>query len=73
MWNVQGITLLLNRLKEKGITTVLCLQENSDLEYFNVDIEAISKRCEEIGIRHVRCPVRDFDGSDLRKRLPKVI
>lgn len=65
--------MFVNRLRAAGVTTVLCLQQDSDLEYFDLDIGAVRRRCEEIGIRHVRCPIRDFDGSDLRKCLPKVI
>lgn len=62
------------RLVEKeGVTTILCLQENVNLDYFSVDIGAIEHRCAERGdVRHVRCPVRDFDPTDLRRQLPKV-
>lgn len=60
-------------VEEEGVTTILCLQEDINLDYFSVDISAIRKRCQARGdVRHVRCPVRDFDPSDLRKQLPKV-
>ena len=54
------------------MTTILCLQENVNLDYFDVDIQAIEKRCEErADVRHIRCPIRDFDPMDLRVQLPK--
>lgn len=37
------------------------LQEDCDMEYFGIDIAAIQERCKEVGIKHVRFPVRDFD------------
>ena len=54
------------------MTTILCLQENVNLDYFGVDIQAIEKRCaERADVRHIRCPIRDFDPMDLRVQLPK--
>lgn len=38
-----------------------CLQEDCDMEYFGIDIAGIRERCKEVGIKHVRFPVRDFD------------
>lgn len=57
-----------------GVKTIFCLQQNSDLEYFGVDIQAIgehAKKCD--GIEHIRAEIRDFDGFDLRMRLPAVV
>ncbi|GBF90184.1 phosphoglucan phosphatase [Raphidocelis subcapitata] len=63
-----------DRLAGEGITTIFCLQEDSDLAYFDIDIEGIRARAVERGdIRHVRFPVRDFDPFDLRKKLPKAV
>lgn len=63
-----------DRLAAIGVTTVFCLQENSDMEYFSLDITAIQERCKERGdIEHVRFPIRDFDPFDLRKKLPKAV
>lgn len=60
--------------EKEGVTTVFCLQEDCDMEYFGLDIKAIQARCKERGdIQHVRFPVRDFDPQDLRRRLPKAI
>lgn len=62
-----------DRLAAAGITTVFSLQEDCDMEYFNIDIAAIQQRCKEVGIKHVRFPVRDFDPYDLRQKLPKAV
>ncbi|MEW5308603.1 MAG: hypothetical protein WDW38_000548 [Sanguina aurantia] len=62
--------------EQEGVTTVFCLQEDCDMEWFNLDIGAIvSRRCFS-GRRmdqHLGMPVRDFDPFDLRLKLPKVI
>eukprot|EP00878_Enallax_costatus_P036860 GHUV01041436.1.p1 GENE.GHUV01041436.1~~GHUV01041436.1.p1 ORF type:complete len:166 (+),score=46.64 GHUV01041436.1:45-500(+) len=43
------------------------------MEYFGIDIAAIKQRCREVGVQHVRFPVRDFDPLDLRLKLPKAV
>jgi len=59
---------------EAGVTTVFCLQEDCDLEYFGIDVGAIAARCAERGdIRHVRFPIRDFDPFELRRLLPRAV
>ncbi|MCO5584705.1 hypothetical protein L7F22_038637 [Adiantum nelumboides] len=63
-----------DRLKEVGVKTVFCLQQDPDIEYFGVDICAIQERAKEIGgIEHIRAQIRDFDPFDLRQRLPAVV
>lgn len=60
--------------EEAGVTTVFCLQEDCDLDYFNIDVKAIADRCAERGdIRHVRFPIRDFDPFELRRLLPRAV
>ncbi|GFR41929.1 hypothetical protein Agub_g2722 [Astrephomene gubernaculifera] len=60
--------------EREGVTTVFCLQEDSDMEYFSLDIRPIQARCAERGdIKHVRFPIRDFDPFDLRRKLPKAV
>jgi hypothetical protein len=50
------------------------IQEDSDLAYFDIDMEGIRARCAERGdIKHVRFPIRDFDPFDLRRKLPKAV
>jgi hypothetical protein len=58
----------------EGVTTVLCLQERSDQEYFSLDIEPIRARCAlPGGPDHLRHAVRDFDPFSLRRRLPTAV
>lgn len=62
------------RLAKAGVGTIFCLQEDSDMAYFNLDINPIIKRCEERGdIKHVRFSIRDFDPFSLRQRLPEAV
>ncbi|KAK7343930.1 hypothetical protein VNO77_13062 [Canavalia gladiata] len=63
-----------DKLRRIGVKTIFCLQQNPDLEYFGVDINAIreyAKTCNDI--QHLRAEIRDFDGFDLRMRLPAVV
>ncbi|XP_020694862.1 phosphoglucan phosphatase DSP4, amyloplastic-like [Dendrobium catenatum] len=48
-----------DKLIKIGVRTIFCLQQNSDLEYFGVDIQAIedyAEKCENI--EHVRAEIR---------------
>ncbi|XP_020572379.1 phosphoglucan phosphatase DSP4, amyloplastic [Phalaenopsis equestris] len=63
-----------DKLVKIGVRTIFCLQQNADLEYFGVDIQEIedyAEKCENI--EHIRAEIRDFDGFDLRMRLPTVV
>ncbi|KAF8780274.1 hypothetical protein HU200_001950 [Digitaria exilis] len=63
-----------DKLRKIGVKTIFCLQQDSDLEYFGVDICAIqdySLKFEDI--EHCRAEIRDFDAFDLRLRLPAVV
>ncbi|KAH6760435.1 dual specificity protein phosphatase family protein [Perilla frutescens var. hirtella] len=63
-----------DKLRAIGVKTIFCLQQNSDLEYFGVDIAAIREYANSCGdIQHVRAEIRDFDAFDLRLRLPAVV
>lgn len=58
----------------EGVSTVMCLQENSDMEYFSLDIDPVRARCSSVGtIDHVRHAIRDFDPYSLRRRLPGAV
>ena len=62
------------RLEAEGVTTVLQLQEDSDLAYFSLDNEPIRARCVAgKQIEHFRHAVRDFDPYSLRRRLPEAV
>ncbi|KMZ69150.1 Dual specificity protein phosphatase 8 [Zostera marina] len=63
-----------DRLRNIGVKTIFCLQQDPDLEYFDVDIRAIQayvKSCDDI--EHYRAEIRDFDAFDMRMRLPAVV
>ncbi|KAL0401675.1 UNVERIFIED_CONTAM: Phosphoglucan phosphatase DSP4, amyloplastic [Sesamum latifolium] len=63
-----------DKLRDIGVKTIFCLQQDSDLEYFGVDIAAIreyANNCDDI--QHLRAEIRDFDAFDLRMRLPAVV
>ena len=63
-----------HRLADAGVGTIFCLQEDSDMAYFDLDIKPIIERCKQRGdIKHVRFPVRDFDPFSLRQRLPEAV
>ncbi|KAK1308370.1 hypothetical protein QJS10_CPA09g01829 [Acorus calamus] len=63
-----------DKLCSIGVKTIFCVQQNSDLEYFSVDIGAIkeyAKKCSDI--EHCHVEVRDFDAFDLRMKLPIIV
>lgn len=61
-------------LEGEGVRTIMCLQEDSDMAYFSLDVEPIRQRCARGGvIEHVRHAIRDFDPYSLRRRLPGAV
>jgi protein-tyrosine phosphatase len=56
-----------------GITAVLTFQTDNDLDYWDLDWSRIETRCREMGIELRRIPIRDFDGVDLRHKLPQCV
>lgn len=60
-------------LKEENVAYILCLQQDEDIEYWDIDIDAIVKICNKLGVRHMRRPARDFDPNSLRSQLPKAV
>lgn len=59
--------------EQENVKAIFCLQQDSDMAYFDLDIRAIIDRCEARGdIEHVRAPIQDFSPHDLRLRLPAV-
>ncbi|EFN57929.1 hypothetical protein CHLNCDRAFT_142013 [Chlorella variabilis] len=58
----------------EDVRTVLCLQEDSDMAYFDLDLTPILERIGERGdVRHVRHRIRDFDPFSLRMELPGAV
>uniref|UniRef100_A0A1D1ZB83 Dual specificity protein phosphatase 4 n=1 Tax=Anthurium amnicola TaxID=1678845 RepID=A0A1D1ZB83_9ARAE len=63
-----------DKLRSIGVKTIFCLQQDSDLEYFGIDIGAIQEYAKQCGdIEHCRAEIRDFDAFDLRMRLSAVV
>ncbi|CAA3010173.1 phosphoglucan phosphatase DSP4, amyloplastic [Olea europaea subsp. europaea] len=63
-----------DKLRSIGVKTIFCLQQDSDLEYFSVDISAIREYANSFSdIQHLRAAIRDFDAFDLRMRFPAVV
>jgi len=60
----------IDRLQKEGVDIIVCLQQDSDMAYFNLDLAPIKARAEEVGIQHVRLPMHDFDPISLRRSLP---
>ncbi|PKU62220.1 phosphoglucan phosphatase LSF2, chloroplastic [Dendrobium catenatum] len=60
-------------LKEEGVAYILCLQQDKDIEYWDIDFASIAKSCSNVGVHHMRRPARDFDPNSLRSQLPKAV
>nr|GEX98340.1 phosphoglucan phosphatase DSP4, amyloplastic [Tanacetum cinerariifolium] len=64
----------IDKLRSIRVKTIYCLQQDPDLAYFSVDIDAIREYASTLDdIQHLRAQIRDFDGTDLRMRLPAVV
>lgn len=64
----------IDHLKVKeNVAYILCLQQDTDIEYWGIDFDANVKRCKEVGVRHMRRPAKDFDPDSLRGQLPKAV
>lgn len=60
--------------EKEGVRTVMCLQEDSDMAYFSLDVAPIRARCtSRSDIAHLRHAIRDFDPFSLRRRLPGAV
>ncbi|XLT11896.1 hypothetical protein HN51_057586, partial [Arachis hypogaea] len=57
--------------KEEGVTYILNLQQDKDVEYWGIDLKSITRRCHELDVRHMRRPAIDFDPNSLQNILPK--
>lgn len=64
----------LQRLRSKyGVTAVLNVQADEDLDYCGVDWPTLARAYEEAEIVVQRHPVRDFDPEALRRELPNCV
>ena len=58
-------------VEEEDVGSIVCLQQDSDMQYFALDIQPILARAQERGdVRHIRYRINDFDAFDLRMKLP---
>ena len=56
--------------QEQGVGSIVNLQEDTDMAFFDLDLSPIRERCMARGdVAHNRHPIRDFDPFDLRMRL----
>lgn len=46
--------------EEENVAYILNLQQDKDIEYWGIDFQSILTRCQELGIHHMRRPVRCF-------------
>ncbi|CAD7700856.1 unnamed protein product [Ostreobium quekettii] len=61
-------------VEKEGVSTIVCLQEDKDCEYWDLDLAAIKDCCTSRGdVKHLHLPIRDFDPQSLRQRLPKIV
>ncbi|HWP58147.1 MAG TPA: dual specificity protein phosphatase family protein [Candidatus Acidoferrales bacterium] len=64
----------IERLKRAaGISAVLNLQTDSDMQHFSLDWESLLSCYRELEIELRRLPVRDFDAADLEAKLPACV
>ncbi|QHN80538.1 Phosphoglucan phosphatase LSF2 [Arachis hypogaea] len=45
--------------KEEGVTYILNLQQDKDVEYWGIDLKSITRRCHELDVRHMRRPGKE--------------
>lgn len=46
--------------EEQNVAYILNLQQDSDVEYWGIDLPSIVKRCKELKIHHMRRPVSNY-------------
>eukprot|EP00270_Netrium_digitus_P004255 TRINITY_DN15224_c0_g2_i8.p1 TRINITY_DN15224_c0_g2~~TRINITY_DN15224_c0_g2_i8.p1 ORF type:complete len:576 (-),score=126.35 TRINITY_DN15224_c0_g2_i8:717-2444(-) len=60
-------------IRKLGVTAILNLQRGSEQVNWGTDWAAIAAIAHENGLRVVHQPIRDFDGYDLRLKLPVAV
>lgn len=58
---------------ETGVSALLSLQHDECLAYWGIDYAAMCRTGVALGLQMARCPIRDFDVADMRRRLPSAI
>ncbi len=63
----------IEQLKQKGITAVLNLQSDQDLEKHRIDWCALQAHYCDLGIELRRAPILDYNRADLSRNLKKAV
>jgi hypothetical protein len=58
---------------EAGVSGILSLQHDDCLAYWGIDYAMMHRIGTELGFMMERCPIRDFNVPDMRRRLPSAI
>ncbi len=56
-----------------GVSALLSLQHDDCLTYWGIDYPKMQHAAAERGLTMARCPIRDFDIQDMRRRLPEAV
>jgi protein-tyrosine phosphatase len=60
-------------LKHAGITIVISLQSDEDLELYDISIPMLTHALRAEGIRLIRIPIQDFSKDALERKLPEAV
>lgn len=58
---------------ETGVSGVLSLQHDDCLAYWDIKYHVMYRTGTGLGLMMERCPIRDFDVTDMRRRMPAAI
>jgi protein-tyrosine phosphatase len=61
----------LQELAHKGINTIFNLQTDNDFKQRRIDHHGQLEQCKVLKIDMIRCPIKNYDESDLRDKLCK--
>lgn len=59
--------------KEANVSALLSLQHDECLTHWGIDYFQMQNKAVEIGLTLARSPIRDFDITDMRQRLPSAV
>lgn len=59
--------------EEEDVAVILSLQQKKDLEYWNVDGDALLRAADAHGVEYIKVEAVDFDPHSLRGTLPKAV
>ena len=55
------------------VSAVLSLQHYDCLSYWHIDFDDMLRTANKLNIKMLRCPIKDFDVPDMRKKLPQAV